>query len=85
MLQLTFGASQNLVDPALLSGVMLGGVKFLFLLGVLTYFVFSIVVVRQIVVMKKTLITSFSPLLQVVGWGHLVTVGFFGLVFLLIL
>ncbi|MCL4208979.1 hypothetical protein KJZ63_05130 [Patescibacteria group bacterium] len=83
MLQATLGF--NLTDPALATGVFLMGVKALFMVGVLTYLVFSFIIVRQIVVMKNTLITPVAPVLQLVSWAHLLTVVFFGLVFLLIL
>lgn len=85
MLQLTLGFDPNVVSPGIVSGFMLMGVKALFLLGVFTYFIFSIVIVRQIAVMRKTLITSFSPVVQLVGFAHLIAVIVFGLVFLLIL
>jgi len=83
MLQATLGL--NLADPALATGVFLMGVKFIFMIGVFTYLVFAFIVVRQIVVMKNTLITPVAPLLQLVSWAHFLTVVFFGLVFLLIL
>lgn len=85
MLQLTFNLDPNLVNQATISDAMLLGVKAAFLLGVLVYFIFSVVIVRQIMVMKSTLITTFSPLLQAVGWVHLLTVAIFGLMFLVIL
>lgn len=85
MWQLSFNLDPNLVNQATISEAMLFGVKVAFLLGVLVYFVFSLLIVRQITVMKKTLITSFSPLLQMIGWLHLLTVIIFGLMFLVIL
>lgn len=85
MLQLTLGFDQALIDPNVASGVFLFGVKAFFLLGVFTYLIFAFVMVRQIVVMKKTLITPVSPILQIVSWAHLLTVVFFGLLFLVIL
>lgn len=83
MLQATLGF--NLGDPALATGVFLMGVKALFMVGVFTYLIFAFIIVRQIVVMKNTLITPVAPVLQLISWAHLLTVVFFGLVFLLIL
>ncbi len=85
MLQATFGFNQGLGDPVLATGLLLMGVKALFIVGVLTYLIYAVIIVRQIVVMKNTLITPVSPVLQLISWAHLLAVVFFGLVFLLIL
>ncbi|MBD3250427.1 MAG: hypothetical protein GF381_02580 [Candidatus Pacebacteria bacterium] len=42
-----------------------------FVIGSLLYIVFAIVVIRQIVVMKRTLITSFNPVILFLGYVHL--------------
>lgn len=85
MLQLAFNLDPNLVNQAAISDAMLLGVKVAFLIGVFVYFIFSVLIVRQIMVMKNTLITSFSPILQTIGYIHLLTVAIFGLMFLVIL
>jgi hypothetical protein len=84
MLQVPLVLGQT-TSPAIMSGFLLMGIKGMFLLGTLLYFVFSVVIVRQIHVMKNTLITPFSPAIQMIGFGHLMTVGLVGLLFLMIL
>lgn len=34
------------------------------------YILFSFVVIRQITIMKKTIITQFSPRISLMGWIH---------------
>ena len=46
------------------SGALL---KLFFTLGALVYFIYSMVVAKQITVMKKTLITGFSNLINLFG------------------
>ena len=45
--------------------------KILFLIAAFLYFLFSIVVIRQIATMRSTLITEFSPILTTVAYIHL--------------
>ena len=45
--------------------------KVMFVVTAFLYVLFAIVVVRQISIMRSTLITSFSPLLTTVGLVHL--------------
>ncbi|MFH2118508.1 MAG: DUF5657 family protein [Candidatus Paceibacterota bacterium] len=60
-------------DSALLTAI-----KLLFLIGGGLYFLFSFVVIRQIIVMKKTLVTPLEPEISLVGWVHLLlTAGLF--------
>jgi hypothetical protein len=42
-----------------------------FILGAIFYIIFSVVVIRQIAIMKKTVKTSFSPVVQLLGYIHL--------------
>jgi hypothetical protein len=42
-----------------------------FIVGGIIYVIFSVVVIRQIAVMKRTLITSFSPVIRILGYVHL--------------
>lgn len=55
--------------------------KFLFILTALCYVAFAVIVVRQIQIMKNTLITPFSPVIFIVGIVHLLAslfvLGFF--------
>ncbi len=45
--------------------------KLLFLTGSLLYLVFAVVVVRQINIMEKTIMTDFSPVITLLGLMHL--------------
>ena len=45
--------------------------KVLFIAGGLVYLVFSLVVHRQITIMKKTLTTPLSPIITLLGLAHL--------------
>lgn len=46
-------------------------VKLLLIVGMIFYLLFSVVVIRQIKLMRTTLITSFSPFVTVLGFVHL--------------
>lgn len=57
----------NIDQVALLSGVF----KVLFLLSVVFYMVFAVIVIRQVQIMKNTLITPVSPLIMLLSIIHL--------------
>lgn len=40
--------------------------------GAFLYVIFAILVIRQIAVMKRTLITPFSPVIKIVGYIHFI-------------
>ncbi len=42
------------------------------LLAIAMYIVFALVVIRQIDLMTKTVRTPLTPVLRMVGWGHLI-------------
>ena len=44
--------------------------KWLFVIGATLYMLFTLVVIRQISLMKKTLITEVSPLITTLGLAH---------------
>ncbi len=44
----------------------------LFIVGGILYVIFALIVIRQIAVMKRTLITPFSPVIKILGYIHLV-------------
>jgi hypothetical protein len=46
--------------------------KLFFTLGALVYFIYSVVVAKQITVMKKTLITGFSSIINLFGLINLI-------------
>lgn len=63
---------------------LLGLVKLLLIVGGILYLFFSVIIIRQITVMRKTLITTLEPEISVLGWLHLgLTVGL--LVYFLVL
>ena len=47
--------------------IIQGALKFIFVVGALFYWIYTFIVFRQIQIMKKTLITSFSPNVNLVG------------------
>ncbi len=47
-----------------------GALKIIFVLLAGLYLAFAFVVIRQITVMRKTLITPFSPIIAIVGYIH---------------
>lgn len=58
--------------PVGISDFVLLSVKTLFIIGALLYLVFAFVVTRQIQVMRSTVITPFSPYVQLLGYAHLI-------------
>jgi hypothetical protein len=59
-----------------LSIALLAFVKLLFIIGGVLYFLFAFIVIRQIAVMRKTLITALEPEISALGWIHLaLTIG----------
>lgn len=58
-------------SPTLINDLLLGGVRILFYLGFLFYIIFAFVALRQIELMRKTVITSFSPIVLLIGFVHL--------------
>lgn len=65
----TLGAQSTLPDVNDLAVMF---TKLLFILGALLYTVFAIIVVRQIQLMKNTVVTDFSSVVQLLGYLHLV-------------
>jgi hypothetical protein len=53
------------------SDVVLNLVKILFLTGFFFYAIFAFIAVRQIDIMRKTVITPLSPIVQIIGYLHL--------------
>lgn len=58
--------SSNILPQTVLEGTF----KVLILGVLLLYLLFSFVVIRQVSVVRKTLITPFSPALVTMGWVH---------------
>jgi hypothetical protein len=46
-------------------------VKLLLLIGALVYLIFSFIIIRQIHIMRSTLITPFSSIILIAGYIHL--------------
>lgn len=68
MLQTTLFLS----SPGTPNDILLSLFKLFFIFGSGFYVLVSFVIVRQIHVMKNTLITSFSPVIRTVGYLHLI-------------
>lgn len=76
-----FSFSQSALDGSLLLSLF----QFLFIIVAILYIAFAFVVTRQIKIMRTTLITSFSPLVRVIGYAHLLIAVGVLVLFLLIL
>lgn len=89
LLQVGLQTSSVLGEDALTSGsvndFLFVGLKLLFILAGLIYVAFAVVMIRQIFVMQKTLRTSFSAELRVLGFAHLIFAISILIVFVLIL
>lgn len=59
------------LGPADFGSSLLWLFKLLMIVGGLCYLVFAFLVIRQISIMKKTLITPLSPEVSLLGWLHL--------------
>lgn len=71
-----------ILNNAEFSFALLKAFKWAFIIGAGFYVIFAFVVLRQISVMKKTLITPFSPKIATLGYFHMAfAVGMF-LIFL---
>lgn len=69
MLQLILGTAAT--DPAFGVVALEWVFKILFIVAAALYVLFAFVVTRQIHVMKNTLITTFSSMIQLLGYLHL--------------
>lgn len=58
------------IDTTSLSMVVDGLLKLFFVLAFGLYLGFAFIATRQISIMRKTLVTSFSPILRLLGYIH---------------
>lgn len=65
----------SLTDPGMANELLLAAFKFFLVVSALLYMIFSFVILRQIKIMKNTLITSFSPVIRTAGIIHLALAG----------
>lgn len=65
--------------------LILSMIKTMFLIGALIYVVFAIVVIRQIQIMKNTLMTTYAPFIKILGYLHFALAILVLLIFLTIL
>lgn len=59
------------IDLPTANNVALGVIKIMFVITGILYVLFAGLVVRQVSIMKKTLITPFSSVIEMVGYLHL--------------
>ena len=59
------------INPDNVNQLILNLFQDFFIIGGIFYIIFAVVVIRQIIVMKKTLITSFNPVILTLGYIHL--------------
>lgn len=55
------------ITPETITIALAQGFKFMFVVAAVLYLIFSLLVLRQIDLMKKTLITPFSPVITAIG------------------
>jgi hypothetical protein len=63
--------SAAIINGITIDSALLLVLKLFFLVGGLLYFVFGLVVIRQIAIMKKTLTTPLSATITLLGYAHL--------------
>lgn len=85
MLQTTLSTGQTEFTSTTLNGFALLGLKGIFVMSAILYIIFAFLVIRQIQVMKKTLVTPFSPIFITLGFIHLAAAVIVGLLFWTIL
>jgi membrane-anchored glycerophosphoryl diester phosphodiesterase (GDPDase) len=71
LLQLQLRPENDLILDLTNSVLFLGLLKFIFIFAAILYVIFSFVVVRQISLMRQTVVTSLSPFLRLIGYLHL--------------
>jgi len=59
-------------NPDSISLLLLNGVRILFYIGFVFYIVFSFIALRQIEIMRKTVVTPFSGVVLLIGIAHLI-------------
>lgn len=59
------------ITPDLIAETLAQGFKIMFTVSAVLYLIFALLVLRQIDLMKKTLITPFSPFVTTLGLIHL--------------
>lgn len=72
LLQLQLRTGDDLIFQLTNTALFTGFVKTLFIIGAILYVIFSFVVVRQITLMRQTVLTSLSGTLQLIGYLHMV-------------
>lgn len=71
LLQFGLVLGESNLAAASLDAALLIFLKILFVIAGLIYVAFGVIVIRQVVVMKNTLHTTYSPIIQLLGWLHL--------------
>jgi hypothetical protein len=59
-------------SPVVVDQVLLGAIKLMFLIAFGLYIAFAFIATRQIQLMRKTVVTSLSPFITLLGYAHLV-------------
>ena len=77
--------SNDLIQAIVATPIFALILKILFIAGALLYLAFSFVVVRQITLMRQTVITALSAPLQMIGYIHFVAAACVVLLFFIIL
>jgi hypothetical protein len=75
----------NAVEPLIPTDLVVGFMKFLFIVAFGLYAAFAFIATRQIKNMRTTLITPYSDTLALLGWVHLAVALILLVLFLLVL
>jgi hypothetical protein len=73
MLQALMIPEQELAAGFTFQSLLLGTFKVMFMILAFLYVAFAVIVIRQIKLMKSTVVTSLSPALVNVGFANLIT------------
>lgn len=70
-LQLTLSLGEMQLGPGNLEGIFWNFLHLMFVIAGFLYVIFSIIIIRQIYTMQRSLVTSFSKVLRSLSYLHL--------------
>lgn len=73
MLQMLIGFQDNPLFPSELGGLVDQGIKLLFVIAAILYLAFAVIVIRQVKLMRETVIVQFADILYTIAYIHLAT------------
>lgn len=70
--QLTTLWNEEQLTMASFDSLLFNFLKIMFIIAGLLYVIFSVIIIRQIRTMQRSLVTSFSKTMQIIGYLHLI-------------